>query len=74
LGDRWLADVARLDVEHTHPAHSLAISSLLGIIPIYTFMAATYDGSLAALLLVSIVLFLTWTLPMGLAKSERKAQ
>jgi hypothetical protein len=39
------------------PLHSLAISSLLGIIPIYTFMAATYDGSLAALLLVSIILF-----------------
>src|SRR5215469_14942135 len=49
----------------TSPVHSLAISSLLGIIPIYTFMAATYDGSAAALLLVSIVLFLTWILPIG---------
>lgn len=55
------------------PVHSLAISSLLGIIPIYTFMAATYDGSLGALLLVSIILFLAWILPMGSAKSERKA-
>jgi len=55
------------------PVHSLAVSSFLGIIPIYTFMAATYDGSLAALLLVSVVLFLTWILPMGLGKSERKA-
>jgi low temperature requirement protein LtrA len=57
----------------TSPVHSLAISSLLGIIPIYTFMAATYDGSAAALLLVSIVLFLTWILPMGFGKSDRKA-
>jgi hypothetical protein len=55
------------------PLHSLAVSSVLGIIPIYTFMAATYDGSLAALLLVSIVLFLAWILPMGFAKPERKA-
>jgi hypothetical protein len=55
------------------PLHSLAVSSVLGIIPIYTFMAATYDGSLAALLLVSIVLFLAWILPMGFAKPERRA-
>jgi hypothetical protein len=55
------------------PLHSLAVSSVLGIVPIYTFMAATYDGSLAALLLVSIVLFLAWVLPMGFAKPERKA-
>jgi len=55
------------------PVHSLAISTLLGIIPIYTFMAATYDGSLGALVLVSIVLFLAWILPTGLGKSERKA-
>lgn len=55
------------------PLHSLAVSSVLGIIPIYTFMAAAYDGSLAALLLVSIVLFLAWILPMGFAKPEQKA-
>jgi hypothetical protein len=55
------------------PLHSLAVSSVLGIIPIYTFMAAAYDGSLAALLLVSIVLFVAWILPMGFAKRERKA-
>jgi hypothetical protein len=55
------------------PLHSLAVSSVLGIIPIYTFMAAAYDGSLAALLLVSIVLLLAWILPMGFAKPERKA-
>jgi hypothetical protein len=56
------------------PLHSLAMSSVLGIIPIYTFMAAAYDGSLAALLLVSVVLFLAWILPMGFAKPERKAR
>jgi hypothetical protein len=56
------------------PLHSLAMSSILGIIPIYTFMAAAYDGSLAALLLVSVVLFLAWILPMGFAKPERKAR
>jgi hypothetical protein len=55
------------------PLHSLAVSSVLGIIPIYTFRAATYDGSLAALFLVSIVLFLAWRLPMSFAKPERKA-
>jgi hypothetical protein len=53
------------------PLYSLALSSALGIIPIYTFMAATYDGSLAALLLVSIVLFLVWMLPMGFAEREK---
>jgi hypothetical protein len=55
------------------PVYSLAVSSILGIIPIYTFMAATYDGSLAALLIVSVILFLAWILPMGFAKPERKA-
>jgi hypothetical protein len=54
------------------PLHSLAISSVLGIIPIYTFMAAAYDGSLAALLLVSIVLFLAWILPIGICKARAK--
>jgi len=32
-------------------------------VPIYTFMAATYDGSLGALLLASAGLFLAWILP-----------
>jgi hypothetical protein len=31
--------------------------------PIFTFMAATYDGSLFALLLASTGLFLAWILP-----------
>ncbi len=57
----------------TSPLHSLAVSSVLGILPVYTLMAATYDGSLAALLLVSLVLFLVWILPMAFARSERKA-
>jgi hypothetical protein len=48
----------------TSTVHSLAISSVLGIIPIYTLMAAAYDGSLAAAWLVSRVLCLAWILPM----------
>ena len=56
------------------PFYSLAVSSVLGIIPIYTFMAATYDGSLGALVLVSVVLFVAWMLPIAFAKSEEKAQ
>lgn len=32
-------------------------------VPIYTLMAATYDGSLGALLLASTGLFLAWILP-----------
>jgi hypothetical protein len=52
------------------PLYSLAVSSVLGIIPVYSLMAATYDGSLAALLLVSVVLLLAW---MGIAKPEREA-
>lgn len=51
-----------------NPLRSLAISSLLGIIPIHTFMAATYDGSLLALLLVSAVLIPTWIVRWVLRK------
>jgi hypothetical protein len=38
-------------------------------VPIYTFMAATYDGSLFALLVVSTGLFLIWILPSMRQKS-----
>jgi len=55
------------------PLLSLTVSTILGIVPIYTFVAAAYDGSLAALLLVSVVLCLAWILPIGFAKPERKA-
>ena len=34
-------------------------------VPIYTGMAATYDGSLFALLLASFVLFLSWVPPLN---------
>ena len=34
-------------------------------VPIYTGMAATYDGSLFALLLASAGLFLAWILPLS---------
>jgi hypothetical protein len=39
-------------------------------IPLYTFIAATYDGSLGALVLASVGLFLAWVLPLsGLKRS-----
>jgi len=34
-------------------------------IPLYTFIAATYDGSLGALVLASVGLFLAWILPLS---------
>jgi hypothetical protein len=37
-----------------------AIVLLLSIVPIYLFIMATYDGSLAALLAVSIIAGVTW--------------
>jgi hypothetical protein len=52
------------------PASSVWLSTLLGIVPIYTFMAATYDGSLFALLLISVVLFTAWLLPLARGKVQ----
>lgn len=37
-----------------------AISILLSVFPLYTYMMAAYDGSLFALLLVTVVAFLIW--------------
>jgi hypothetical protein len=33
----------------------------MSLVPVYTFIMATYDGSLFALLLISFVLFLAWS-------------
>lgn len=41
-------------------AHFVIMSLLLSIIPIYTFIMATYDGALGALLLVTAVAFVVW--------------
>ena len=56
-----------------HPLKSVAISGVLGIIPMFTFMAAAYDGSLLALLLASIVLFSAWIWRMSVDKGGRQA-
>lgn len=37
----------------------------MSLVPIYTFIMATYDGSLGALLVVSLVLFLGWIFPLS---------
>ncbi len=42
------------------PAGGVMIAILLSILPIYTFIMATYDGALAALLLVTAVAFFGW--------------
>jgi len=42
------------------------------LLPVYTFIMATYDGSLGALLVGSLVLFLGWIVP--LLKSSARAQ
>ena len=36
------------------------ISILLSLLPMYTYIMATYDGTLAALLLATVVAFLLW--------------
>ena len=59
------------------PATMLLIA--ISWVPIYTGMAATYDGSLFALLLASAGLFLAWILPMsgfaqGYSRATRKNQ
>jgi hypothetical protein len=52
------------------PGQSIALSTILGVIPIYTFMASAYDGSMFALLFISIVLFLAWVLPLSVGKTK----
>ena len=38
----------------------VATSVLLSVLPIYTFIMATYDGALGALLLITAVAFVVW--------------
>jgi hypothetical protein len=42
------------------PAGGALIAILLSLLPIYTFIMATYDGALAALLLVTAVALFVW--------------
>jgi hypothetical protein len=46
----------------------------MSLLPIYTFIMATYDGSLGALLLVTALLFTAWLLPLGRCKARPDAQ
>ena len=81
LGGIWLFGGFLMTVSFTFSGGGFAklgvLSSILLIafswVPIYTGMAATYDGSLFALLLASAGLFLVWILPSsGLALSLTK--
>jgi hypothetical protein len=46
----------------------------MSLLPVYTFAMATYDGSLGALLVVSLVLFLGWIVPLIVLKTRAKAR
>ena len=81
LGGIWLFGGFLMTVSFTFSGGGIANLGVLGSIlliafswvPIYTGMAATYDGSLFALLLASAGLFLVWILPSsGLALSLTK--
>jgi hypothetical protein len=48
------------------------ITLLLSIVPIYLFIMATYDGSLAALLAASIIAAVVWLI--GCARKSRSQQ
>jgi hypothetical protein len=48
------------------------IGILLSILPMYTFIMATYDGTLAALLLATVVAFLLWALAMRHPLTDRR--
>jgi uncharacterized membrane protein len=43
-----------------HAARTTVLMMLLSLFPLYTFIMATYDGSLGALLLVTVAAFLVW--------------
>ena len=46
----------------------------MSLLPFYTFIAATYDGSLGALLLVTAILLLAWLVPFIRLKARRRTQ
>jgi hypothetical protein len=47
------------------------IAILLSLLPMYTYIMATYDGTLAALLLATVVAFLLWIRALTLSGNER---
>jgi hypothetical protein len=46
----------------------------MSLLPIYTFIMATYDGSLGALLVVTVILFITMLLPFSHLKTRPRMQ
>ena len=50
---------------------SVLMTLMLSLVPMYTFIMATYDGSLGALLLVSAAAFLVWIIQRSLQFSRR---
>ena len=44
------------------------------LLPVYTFVMATYDGSVGALLAVSLVLFLGWIVPLIVLRARARAR
>jgi hypothetical protein len=46
----------------------------MSLVPIYTFVMATYDGSLGALLMVTVILFIAMLLPFGRLKARPQMQ
>jgi hypothetical protein len=67
----WLFGGIFMDLDASFSGGGFSRIGLLGSVfliaiswvPIYTFIAATYDGSLGALLLATTGLFLAWILP-----------
>lgn len=46
----------------------------MSLVPIHTFIMATYDGSLGALLLVTAILLTVWLFPFSRLKATRLNQ
>jgi hypothetical protein len=55
----------------TGGARLVLMTLLLSLFPMYTFIMATYDGSLGALLLVTAAAFIIWIIQWGLGFSRR---
>jgi hypothetical protein len=67
---------------HQHPGEAFLAVLLGTLVPIYAFIAATYDGSLYALILVSVLILLIhliferhhWIIPPKAEEPARSAQ
>jgi hypothetical protein len=46
----------------------------MSLLPTYTFIIATYDGSLGALLLITAILLIAWLLPLTRLKARPQTQ